>query len=319
LLRGVPPPEVARKVLVGRHGRLFLDYDTNQIMAQHTGRLRFTSGELEAWRAQLEERIDWLASRGTHYLFVVAPDVAAVFPHDLPEHVRPVADRPLVQLMRHLEETGSPAEILYPLDALADESRHVTYPKTETHWSEWGAFLAYRAICEKLLEVVRMREITERQIVVHDNTLEGDLGSKLDPPVSSPHAFVEVRGVAQARFVADNRVENRGRRIEYSCEAAPDVCCLLLGDSYAAGFVPILAESFRRVVLAYVPTLDRALVEEVQPDVVIHEMAERFLISVPDDAAAITHADWEAAKRAQGRVLAPKRYFGNRVESLPPP
>ena len=319
MLRGVPPPNVPRKVVAGKHGRLFLDYDTNQIMAQHTGRLRFSPADLEAWRTQLEARIEWLAARGAHYVFVVAPDVAAVFPEDLPEHVRPVADRPLVQLMQHLEDTGSPAEILYPRDVLAGGSRHVTYPKTETHWSEWGAFLVYRAIFARLLGVVPMREISEREVVVHENTLEGDLGSTLDPPASSAHAFVDVRGVPQARFVADNRVENRGRRIEYSCRMAPDVCCLLLGDSYAARFVHVLAESFRRVVFAYVPTLDRALVEEVQPDVVIHEMAERFLISVPDDAGAMTHAQWEAAKQAQGRVLAPKRYFGNRVESFPPP
>src|SRR5687768_14586931 len=106
-------------------------------MAQHTGRLRFAPADLEAWRTQLEARVDWLSSRDAHYLFVVAPDVAAVFCGDLPDHVRPVAERPLVQLMQHLEETGSAAEILYPRDLLANDSRHVTYPKTETHWSEW--------------------------------------------------------------------------------------------------------------------------------------------------------------------------------------
>ena len=53
--RGVPP-DVPRKVVAGRNGRLFLDYDTNQIMDQHMGLVRFTSDAARAlasscWRS----------------------------------------------------------------------------------------------------------------------------------------------------------------------------------------------------------------------------------------------------------------------------
>jgi SGNH hydrolase-like domain, acetyltransferase AlgX len=317
LLRGVPPQDVPRKVVVGRNGRLFLDYDTNQIMAQHTGLLRFTPRELERWRALLEERIAWLVNRGAHYLFLVVPDAAAVFPDDLPDDVRPLADRPLVQLMDHLRDTESRAALLYPLPELARERRHVTYPKTETHWSGWGAFVAYRALIERLAARVPVRAIGPDQVVVHEDVREGDLGSKLDPPAQSEHAFVSVRD-PRARFVSDNRIMNRGRRLEWACDDAPNVCCLVLCDSYAASFAHVLAESFRRVVLAYVPTLDRTLVEEVRPQVVVQEMAERFLIAVPDDMRDPGLSQWESTKRAQGKVYGPRTGPGISVQSAVP-
>ena len=315
MLRGVPPPTVARKVVVGKNGRLFLDYDTNQIMAQQTGVLRFEPEELDRWRTLLEERTAWLAERGACYLFLVVPDAASVFPADLPDDLRPVATRPLVQLQEHLRASGSPAELLYPLEQLQSDGRHETYPKTETHWTEWGAFLAYRMLVERLLGRVALREVTDRDIVVTERLLPGDLGVQVEPPAKSLHAYVEMRHPPAARFVSDNRIMNRGRRIEYECEAAPDVCCLVLGDSYANRFAHVLAESFRRLVIGSTPTVDRDLVEEVRPQVVIQESAERFLIRAPDDVRDPTLRRWEAMKRDQGKVWGPRATRGNRVSS----
>jgi hypothetical protein len=315
--RGVPPHDVPRKVVAGRNGRLFLDYDTNQIMDQYVGLVRFAPRELEHWRALLEERITWLAERDANYVFLVVPDPAAVLPDDLPETVRPVADRPLVQLVDHLRATESQATLLYPLPELAREFRHVTYPKTETHWSEWGAFVAYSALIERLAARVPVRAIGPDQVAVTEDVCKGDLGSKLDPPAQSEHAFVAVRN-PRARFVSDNRIMNRGRRLEWACDDAPDVCCLVLCDSYAASFAHVLAESFRRVVLAYVPKLDRTMVEEVRPQVVVQEMAERFMIEVPDDMRDPGLAEWEATKRAKGKVYGPRTEPGIHVQSAVP-
>jgi hypothetical protein len=48
-------------------------------------------------------------------------------------------------------------------------------------------------------------------------------------------------------------------------------------DSFGNALIPFLSEHFRRVLYVWRPNLEPAFVEEEQPDVVIHEIAERFL------------------------------------------
>ena len=49
-------------------------------------------------------------------------------------------------------------------------------------------------------------------------------------------------------------------------------------DSYATWLIPLLSEHFRRIVFTWQYTLDRVLVEQEHPDVVIQEMLERTLM-----------------------------------------
>ena len=92
------------KVVEGKDGWLFLVRDTNHVMDQHTGRLQFTPRQLEDWRYVLETRSAWLAGRQIPYFFIVPPNTHAVYPEYLPDDVVPVAERPVLQLMRHLRE-----------------------------------------------------------------------------------------------------------------------------------------------------------------------------------------------------------------------
>ena len=79
--------------------------------------------------------------------------------------------------------------------------------------------------------------------------------------------------------------------------------------------VPFLAESFGRLVFGHVPTLDYELVEEVEPDVVITILSERFLIEVPEDLDPETPTlrELEASKRERGEILRPRRVETNRL------
>ena len=68
----------------------------------------------------------------------------------------------------------------------------------------------------------------------------------------------------RARLVADNRVFNTGRTIEYECADAPGTC-VMLGDSFGYRMLPFLAESFGRLVFVHRPTLDFELIEAERP------------------------------------------------------
>ena len=107
--------------------------------------------------------------------------------------------------------------------------------------------------------------------------------------------------------VSDNRVRNTGRRVVYESDAEDGPEALVYGDSFAMRALQFLAESFRRLTFVHMVNLDRDLVRQLQPDVVMKIMNERFLIAVPVDNPAKTQAELEAERLAAGEVLPPQQ------------
>jgi alginate O-acetyltransferase complex protein AlgJ len=203
-----------------------------------------------------------------------------------------------------LRASRSRVELLYPLGALVRHRARIVFPKTETHWTDRGAFVAYRRLVAHLGGSPELREVAPGAVVWSERRAPGDLGSTCDPPELSLH----VDGVPRdrrARVTLNNRVINRGQLVECECDTAPDTRCVMFGDSYCAALLPFLAEGCRRLAWANVTRLDRAVVERVRPQLVLGVMAERFLIGVPDDEHDPSLEQWAERKRAQGRVYEP--------------
>jgi hypothetical protein len=187
------------------------------------------------------------------------------------------------------------------------------YAKTDTHWTEFGAFIAYRRLLDELTRWFDLPTLQEDDLRLAEASFSGDLGFKLDPPEESLQVWVDVRR-PKASLVADSRVRTNGRRIEYRREGAP-YTCLVVGDSFSTRLLPYLAESFGRLVFAHIPTLDHGLVERERPDVVVNVINERFMMKVPDDRGAPTLEELAEQKRAAGDMFPPRRNSGNRVDS----
>jgi alginate O-acetyltransferase complex protein AlgJ len=309
----LPAGEVDFKYLRGKDGWLFLDRDTNRLLDQHTGLLKLTDLELRAWQRVLENRIAWLGRRDIPYLFQIAPNPHVIYDDKLPDGVRTSAERPMMQLTEHLERAGSNARVLYPFDELMRHRDRAVYPRTATHWSELGAFVAYEQLMGAMDPALGRRRLSMDDVDWVEAPLPGDLGNKMNPKEESPFVFGDIRD-QRAKLTLDNRIARTGRRVEFE---APDLegTCLVVADSYAVRVVPFLAESFRRLVFGHVPTLDYQLVEEVEPDVVITIISERFLIEVPEDLHPETPTlrELEASKRERGEILRPRRVETNRL------
>jgi hypothetical protein len=286
-------------------------------MRQQRGELLFSEIQLRDWRMLLEQRVDWLGLRGVTYHFLVPPNPHSVYPDKLPRPVAAGTPRPVTQLIRYLKDVQSDAPLLYPLDQLIERRDEPIYVKTGTHWTELGAFIAYEPLMDSIGESKQVRRLVENEIAFRQAVGPGGLGRKLEPPEVSTHVFGTPRDTA-AKLTLDNRVYLRGLRMEYECPAAGNSVGLVFGDSFAHTMLHFLAESFGRTVFAHLPTLDRELVAEVRPDVVVSILNERFLIRVPVDEGAKTLEEWADEKRACGAIYPPRTRSGNRVDTPPP-
>jgi alginate O-acetyltransferase complex protein AlgJ len=295
-------PSERGKVLRGKNGRLFLDNDSNQIIKQYTGELLFSEDQLRDWRLVLENRIAWHERLGIPYHFLVPPNAHSVYPEDLPDTVRSAPVRPVQQLIQHLEEKQSFARIIYPLEELeAAKPDLELYQKTDSHWTAWGAFVVYTRLAAEIGATVSVHAVSTDDLKVREKPRLGDLGAKLDPQEQSLQVWATVRTPA-SRLVSDNMIWGRGTVVVTECEEAAPTSCLVFGDSFGMGLHPFLTSSFRRLVFAFIPTVDHELVRRERPDVVVSVLTERFLMQVPYDVGAPTVDDLAREKQAQGRV-----------------
>jgi alginate O-acetyltransferase complex protein AlgJ len=302
----LPPSLPDGKVVEGRHGRLFLANDANRLLDQHRGEIRFSEDQLRQWRLLLETRTAWLEQRGIRHFFLIAPNAHSVYPEDLPDGVETASERPVEQLLGHLAAHGLDSGVVYPLETLKAGRDVHAYPKTGSHWSGLGAFLASRALLQEIARELPIDVPAIDEFEVEELTYFGDLGAKLRPQATSTYVRLTPRD-PRVHLIEDNRVRNTGRRMIYEArEGSGTLECLVYGDSFAVRVLPFLAESFRRVTFVHMPNLDFDLVRDLAPDVVVKIMNERFLIAVPVDLPAKTHAELAAEKIAAHDVMPPR-------------
>jgi hypothetical protein len=193
---------------------------------------------------------------------------------------------------------------MYPLAALQEERDEMVYAQTDSHWSEYGAYVAYRELMAKLNESMPLRTITPQELHRTYERRAGDLGLKFEPPlIDERYGYVDVIG-SRVQLVHDNRVRNHGRLVEFRADVDNSLTCLVFGDSYATRMMPLIAESFQRTFWAHT-YFDYELVRELKPDAVVTVVGERGMIVVQSDTGPGIRRV-EAEKQAAGDMLRPR-------------
>jgi hypothetical protein len=310
----LPVPSPDDKVIRGKDDWLFLGNDSNDTLGQHAGERLLTDLQVRQWHDLLEARSAWLSLLGIPYTFLIAPDPHAIYADKLPDEAVPGATRPALQVLDRLAERDSWAPVLYPLSALQAD-RDDVYAKTDSHWSEWGAYLAYRELMAKLTEAVPVRRLKRQELHLTHEQRAGDLGLKFEPPIMSRFVYVDVIG-SRVHLVHDNRVRNHGRLVEFKADVPNALTCLVFGDSYATRMMPLIAESFQRTLWAHI-YFDYELVRELQPDVVVTVKSERGMIVVQSDTGPGIRM-LEEQKRADGDMLRPRDWESLRINGTRP-
>lgn len=308
------PPWSRRRDTVheGRDGWLFLTGGSNSVMDQYRGGLR-QWWRLRAWARLIEARAARAARLGIRCVQVIVPEKLSVYDHrtrDLPYDPGKAATR---RLARRL--AGNPAylDLLAPFRAARDGPEPL-YLKTDTHWSAAGCLLAYRAVMRALAAVppadIGTRPVlTETRVMDLGDKLPGRPAEHLVSPVIQRDAVRVATGALLAAYEASGRASELhvGAHVVYRNDdpAADPRRVVLFGDS-CAHFAPILltgliAESFAEVHFVWSSSLDWGYIERVRPDILLFELAERFLARLPGD-----DFDVAAGRRAgQGAALLP--------------
>jgi hypothetical protein len=278
------------KVVIGKAGWLFLGNHNKYFdeVDYYRNVKPFTFGELRRWQAQLEARRNWLRRRGIQYIFTVAPNKSTIYPEYMPDAIRKIhsASR-LDQLIAHMEK-HSTVRVLDLRPALREAKKvRPAYYRTDTHWNDWGAYVAYREIIACLqphFAAARPRS-PDAYALTPSEFRNGDLALM----ISLPGIFRETQWRITAKFPLRARVlaraggddDPRPGQTVHVCPEAPLPPALMVHDSFAHPMKQFLSEEFVRTVYIWnwaLAFFDR-VIERENVKIVIDQMAEFSMLS----------------------------------------
>ena len=261
VLRTSTSPEV----ILGNEGFLF--FAGEGTLENYTGSQPMTDAELAAWVALFERRASWLRSQGIPCVVVVAPNKESVYPEMIPGSIVRGAGRSrLDRVMEALRQRAIP--VIDPRTTLVSKKpEHRMYYMTDTHWSEWGAYWAYREILPSINngEPVDCNQGTAAK--TFDLTRMLGLNSRETIETCEPVRQGQVTGAQDDPLMTSE--SNAGPRLVF------------FRDSFGAALMPFLSSHFSRIYAPNGWTFDRAPVQKEHPDVVLLEIVERRFNQAP--------------------------------------
>jgi hypothetical protein len=266
--------EEKHMIVRGKDGYLF---QTDEFIFQRlSGETNLTPEDLGEWNIELAKRKQITVNSGGKYLLFVVPERHVIYHEFLPNGITVSDDRPIMRLLK----SSSGECILYP-DGSMQAGRKLAepYPKGGSHWNGWGAYIGYRSICRRLDLIPDPSDCFEW---THDPVPGGcDLDERLSEPIR-PYSMFKKK-FSHGRCVFDNTIWTMGnlKVFKNSNENLPTL--VLFRDSFSMIMLPLLAESFSRIVAVAAGPFYRDIVESERPDFVITEIAERWITTTLAD------------------------------------
>jgi hypothetical protein len=268
-------------VVRGKDGWLF--YFDDGGVEDYTNDKPLTPGEIKNWRQTILRERDWCRAHGIGYVFTVPPGKSKIYPEyfdDAIEQVSPVSRTD--QLMTATIDTGVVVDVRQAILAHRNEER--LFHRTDTHWNERGAFLAYQQIIQAVAVQVpavgppmQRDDFEATSRIVPGLDLAGMMGLKrslheedLRLTPRHPRRYVVVEPPGSYATAGEGRIVT-----EIPGSDLPRA--VMFRDSFTSYLAPFLSEHFSRIVYLWQNDFDYEQVLKEHPDVVIHEIVGRHL------------------------------------------
>ena len=260
-------------VLIGKDDWLYYTGENN--IQDHECTMPFTKAELAAIRERLLAWNNELQQRGIRFYVVIAPNKESIYPQYLPDQVQAgVRACRIDQVLVELQNTPlNVLDLRSPLQSAAQTAQ--VYHRTDTHWNSTGALVASQAILERIREDVPGLSAPEAETYSSEvREHSGDLAGFLprDARFVEREAFLVPLQPSAAVFEQGSD----GTALS-SIPGSELPNAVIFCDSFADALKPYLSEHFSRAVYSRSFDLDFDLIEREQPDMVIFEVAQRYL------------------------------------------
>lgn len=279
-LLGTSPME---SVLLGKDGWLYYSKDSNiNMIDDYRGLNLFSEDQLKKISDNLEEQKKWLDSKGIPFILVIAPNKESIYPEHLPDNIKKVQDKTkLDQLVSYLKQNSDVTVIDMRQKLISEKESGSLYYRTDSHWNQLGAYYAQEEI---------MKEVTKHFKNIKPKTLEdftvtkgvgnegGDLAKMLSLKKNFKEDIVVLNPKVQNKWTSVDKPPyplEQGVVTENQDKSLPRL--LMFRDSFTLNLQPYLSDYFSTAVYQWNHNFNPELVEMAKPDIVIHEVVERYI------------------------------------------
>lgn len=270
-------------------------YGKSKMLWDFAGKKRLSPQVLDYWQQEYREKIRWLGENGIEYLLIAAPNKESVYPEYVIKSWQKMRGQTrLEQLAEAFFEPQDHAHALLQLapHLRAQRGKELLYFKSDTHWTDYGAFLAYLEIAERLKRLLPGSTFKkdfhfsppQTRECRPDNDQCGDLTNML---LDFPPFFESIRVLDNSTIHASEQpLIYQLSHISKNPEAPSTVArcsqegprALIFHDSFFLSLKPFISENFREVVYLrkrYDQNNITELIRYFHPDIVIEELVER--------------------------------------------
>lgn len=285
----------------GQDGHLVLGEPHSQNVSQALGRVQLDPPHLEAWHAHIANLQAELAADGRELLVVVAPAKWETVPEALPAWTEGLLGPTMLDQLLAAHPELPVVDVRAAMEAADDE--HPLYSPLNSHWTDYGAWVAFGAVAECMRQVsLEYADVDAPEVTGVTRTTDrseysgagwsGPSGEDWTLPVyAEPAATMEVTWADGTVETLDTHAQLDMLQLPASTRtptATTDLSALILRDSTGNAFGPpaqaVFSEITQRVHALDDPAAmpdAPALAAEVDAGVVILVMTERYLALVP--------------------------------------
>ena len=135
--------------IIGKGGWLF--QTSESVIQDYQNDIPFTEKQLDELQQNLDEIAAIFQKQGITLLIVVAPNKSSIYPDYMPAELQLMRSQSRFdQVVQYLKQHGQTQILDLRQELIANRKVQQVYYKTDTHWTEFGAYIAYREILNTL-------------------------------------------------------------------------------------------------------------------------------------------------------------------------
>ncbi|MGQ0828484.1 MAG: alginate O-acetyltransferase AlgX-related protein [Bacteroidota bacterium] len=244
-----------------------------------------TEQQLKQIKMNLHITTKWFDQRNIKYYFTIIPYKSRVYPEMMPDQLRlRMRHANYIQLLNYLENDTTIRIIDCTQELIKGKKIRPVYYKTDTHWNEYGAFLGYRKIIERVRQdfpQIIPLEISDFKI--DSSTMSsGDLQFMLGftNVITTPAYSLKLKRPITPIISDTGKINNLTG--SYSRGSMPQsvnrLKLFMIRDSFTEHLKLYFTASFDKSIYYWNSTIPAIAAATEKPDIVIHEMLEQYIL-----------------------------------------
>jgi hypothetical protein len=244
----------------------------------------FREDQLSEFQHNLDAFNDKLRAEGVALLVVIVPNKNTIYPEYMPDEIPVMGDvSRFDQIVQYMAAHGATRILDLRSALLAARQTRQVYYAMDSHWNEYGAFIGYQEIITALKKdfpALQARPLSD-YASASLGKVRFDLAGMSGGMILTKEKFHLVP-LFESQTTARSIDIGESRKLTFS--ANPDgglPRAVVYHDSFFFDVIPLISENFSHAIFIPIAggreVVTRAWLAEIQPDVVIIEITERYI------------------------------------------